>query len=106
MQTLNFEFDELVIAISGKNDSGAFFYGTAELAENYEGYPEEGFYVREIVLTDGARLDKTGCGYGRPSAFEAELFKRMAEVIENNKTAIGRHAASEWADAMEERKAA
>jgi hypothetical protein len=105
--TVTFDFDELVIPILGKNDSGLLIYGNAELVENYAGSPGEGFYVNSIVLHDGAKLTKTGRGIlGLPNEFEAELFKRMAAVIENENTAIGRHAAIEWADSIERMKEA
>jgi hypothetical protein len=105
--TVTFDFDELVIPILGKNDSGLLIYGNAELVENYAGSPDEGFYVKSIVLHDGAELTPTGRGFlGLPNAFEAELFKRMAAVIENENTAIGRHAAIEWKDSIERMKEA
>ena len=103
--TLNFDFDELVIPIHGKNDSGLLIYGTAELAASYEEAPSEGFYVKSVTLADGATLIPSGRGaYGFPSAFEKELFERVSKVIENDKTPIGGHAAREWADYIERLK--
>jgi histidinol phosphatase-like PHP family hydrolase len=105
--TLKFDFDELVISIHGNNDSGVSIFGSADLCPNYADEPAEGFCVKTIFLQDGARLDKNGTGeLGFPSAFEAELFKRMAAVIENDKTRIGRHAAEEWAENFERLKEA
>jgi len=97
-----FDFDELVIPILGKNDSGLMIYGSADLEGD-----EDGFCVKTVYLADGTRIHNRGCGtLGFPAPFEEELFKRIAAVIENDKTVIGRHAATEWADAIERQKEA
>lgn len=102
---MTFGFDELVIPIHGRSDSGMLIYGAAELVASCPDEPGEGFYVESIRLSDGATLVATGRGaYGFPCAFEKELFDRISKVIENDKTLIGRHAATEWADEIERLK--
>jgi hypothetical protein len=95
--TLTFDFDELIIALHGRNASGLMLYGRAELEGD-----EDGFAVTAIRLDDGTRLKPSGSGaLGAPAPFEEELFRRIAAVIENDKTVLGRHAALEWADEVE-----
>jgi hypothetical protein len=94
---LRFDFDELTIAILGRNDNGLLLYGAAELSGDHEG-----FSVEAIYLAEGTVLRAAGnAEFGRPSAFADELFRRIAAVIENDKTVLGRHAAMEWAEHVE-----
>lgn len=92
-----FDFDELVIPILGRNDSGLLLYGSAELSGD-----REGFGVEAIHLAGGTTLRPAGnAEFGRPAPFADELFRRIAAVIESDKTVLGRHAAMEWAELVE-----
>lgn len=88
--TAQFEFDELNIDIHGRFDSGIMISGRAELEGN-----SEGFAVTEVFLEDGTCLSDADV-----SPFEAELFKRIVNIIQNDKTRVGRFAALEWSDAV------
>jgi hypothetical protein len=99
MQTVKFDFDELIIAIDGRNDNGMLLYGSADLEPNGPTI-EYGFYVSAIYLAQGTKLEANS-----RDVFERELFKRMAAVIENAATTIGRHAAVEYGDANEQEAA-
>lgn len=102
MDTLehHLEFEELKIPVCGKNSSGLMLYGTATLSGD-----EDGFSVVFIELGNGTHLRPRGNGGGGfPAPFEDELFKRIAAVIENPKTAIGKMAEREWADVVEDAK--
>ncbi|MBB3391590.1 hypothetical protein FHT82_004368 [Rhizobium sp. BK275] len=95
--SLRFDFDELVIPILGRNDNGLLLYGSAELSGDHEG-----FSVESIQLDGGTMLRPAGNAEpGRPAPFADELFRRIAAVIENDKTVPGRHAAMEWAELVE-----
>ncbi|GAA3110163.1 hypothetical protein GCM10010520_63250 [Rhizobium viscosum] len=95
--SLRFDFDELVISILGRNDNGLLLYGFAELVGDHEG-----FSVEAIHLAEGTVLRPAGnAESGRPAPFADELFRRIAAVIENDKTVLGRHAAMEWAELVE-----
>ncbi|MCM2458878.1 hypothetical protein HGO37_26205 [Rhizobium sp. CG4] len=90
------DFDELNIAIHGRMDSGILISGRAEL----EGDADD-FYVTAVFLEDGSCLSHDSSD---ETPFETELFKRIVNVIHNDKTVIGRYAAIEWADAVEQHK--
>ncbi|QWW69866.1 hypothetical protein [Rhizobium sp. WYJ-E13] len=95
--SLRFDFDELVIPILGRNDNGLLLYGSAELSGDHEG-----FSVEAIYLAQGTMLRPAGnAESGRPAPFADELFRRIADVIGNDKTVLGRHAAMEWAELVE-----
>ncbi|MDR6669979.1 hypothetical protein [Rhizobium sp. 1399] len=95
--SLRFDFDELVIPILGRNDNGLLLYGSAELSGDHEG-----FGVEMIHLAEGTVLRPAGnAESGRPAPFADELFRRIAAVIGNDKTVLGRHAAMEWAELVE-----
>lgn len=95
--SLRFDFDELTIPILGRNDNGLLLYGSAELAGD-----AEGFAVEVIHLAEGTTLRAAGNGeFGAPNPFADELFRRIATVIGNDKSVLGRHAAMEWAELVE-----
>lgn len=95
--TLRFDFDELTIPILGRNDNGLLLYGAADLAGD-----AEGFSVEMIHLAEGTVLRPTGnAESGRSAPFADELFRRIAAVLENDRTVLGRHAAMEWAELVE-----
>lgn len=94
----NFDFEELAITICGKFATGMMIYGTAVLTGD-----DDGFYVSAIELEGGTMLKRSGNGYlGFPALFEGELFARIAAVIENPKTHIGKLASDTWDEAREE----
>jgi hypothetical protein len=95
---MQFEFEELNIPICGKSAPGLMLYGQATLTGD-----EDGFSVVSIRLEGGTHLRKRGNGVlGFPSAFEDELFKKIAGEIENPKTAVGNRASSDWAYHVED----
>jgi hypothetical protein len=95
---LPFEFEELNIVLCGTIANGMMLYGTATLEGD-----EDGFTVDTVKLEHGPLLRRRGNGrLGFPSAFEDELFARIAAVIENPKTSIGAHAEREWNSLVEQ----
>lgn len=87
-----FEFEELSIILFGRISTGNHWFGTATLEGD-----EDGFFVSHIALAGGTHIRRRGNGtLGLPAQFEDELFKRIAAVIENPKTAIGKAAADAW----------
>jgi hypothetical protein len=72
----------------------------AELTSAGDGYDGE-FYVSTVRLDGGARLARPN-PTAQAASFEAELFRRIASVIENDKTLPGRHAAELFACEFEQ----
>lgn len=103
MDTLEtfFDFEELNIAVCGKAAQGMMLYGTATLEGD-----DDGFNVVSIRLEGGTHLRRRGNGGLGLPAFEDELFKRIAAVIENPKTPIGKLASDAWDDVREEAREA
>lgn len=99
-----YSFDELHIRLCDRWESGLLLYGRAELTAAGTDYEDE-FFVSAIRLDGGARL-------ARPSTqnatgnFESELFRRIAAVIEDDKTHLGRYAAELFAGEWEQFKEA
>lgn len=94
----SFDFQDLSIPLLGKTFEGMLLSGTATLSGD-----QDGFDVTHIALDDGPDLRKGGNGLlGLPAAFEDEFFKRIAAVIENEKTPIGRRAEATWNELIEE----
>ncbi|TXH83260.1 MAG: hypothetical protein E6Q77_04765 [Rhizobium sp.] len=97
-----YAFDELSIRLCDRWETGLLLYGRAELTSAGDDYDDE-FYVSAIRLDGGARL-------ARPSFlnaggnFETELFRRIAAVIEDDRTHIGRHAAELFAGELEQHR--
>ena len=90
-----YSFDELTINLCDRWESGLLLYGRAELTSAGDGYDGE-FYVSAIRLDGGARLARPS-PVAKAGSFEAELFRRIAAVIENDKTLPGCHAAEVFA---------
>ncbi|MBB3452286.1 hypothetical protein FHT86_000542 [Rhizobium sp. BK313] len=86
-----YSFDELTINLCDRWETGLLLYGSAELTSAGDGYDGE-FYVSAIRLDGGARLARPN-HVNNAGGFEAELFRRIAAVIENDRTSAGRHAA-------------
>ena len=97
-----YSFDELTINLCDRWETGLLLYGRAELTSAGNGYDGE-FYVSAIRLDGGARLPRPH-PLGNAGGFEAELFRRIAAVIENDGTPAGRHAAELFADQLEQSK--
>jgi hypothetical protein len=94
--TIDFPFDELPVMVCDVYDMSLLAYGHAELTDAGHGYEGE-FYVSAIKLDSGARLTK-----GSLETFEGQLFRRIADEIQNDRCPIGRSAAEAWAEALEQ----
>lgn len=97
-------FDELSIRLCDRWETGLLLYGRAELASAGADYEDE-FYVSAIRLDGGARLARPNTSNSE-STFEAELFRRIAAVIEDDRTQAGRHAAELFATELEQSREA
>jgi hypothetical protein len=97
-------FDELCIRLCDRWETGLLLYGRAELASAGADYEDE-FYVSTIRLDGGARLARPNAS-SSASSFEAELFRRIAAVIEDDRTLVGRHAAELFAGELEQSREA
>lgn len=87
--SISYEFEELNVI-----DEGLMAWGTATLTHDYG----TDFYVTDIVLVGGQKLDRYGTGRaGFPSAFNKALFLAIAIEIENMD-----HAQRFFAEALEE----
>lgn len=95
-----YSFDELQIRLCDRWESGLLLYGHAELTSAGTDYEDE-FYVSAIRLDGGARLARPNT-QNIASNFESELFRRIAAVIEDDRTLPGRHAAELFADELEQ----
>ncbi|OCI95593.1 hypothetical protein A6U86_15615 [Rhizobium sp. AC27/96] len=95
-----YSFDELQIRLCDRWETGLLLYGHAELTSAGADYEDE-FYVSAIRLDGGARLARPNTP-NIASNFEAELFRRIAAVIEDEKTPPGRHAAELFAGELEQ----
>lgn len=95
-----YSFDELTINLCDRWETGLLLYGNAELTSAGDGYDGE-FYVSAIRLDGGARLPRPS-PINNTGGFEAELFRRIAAVIENDRTSAGRHAAELFANEYEQ----
>lgn len=99
-----FSFEELTINILDRQERGALFSGVATLTEDDESKDE--FYVSRIVLDSGTVLKRNGSGFmGMPHLFADALFQLIANVIENDKSPLGKVAVAEWNDAVEDYRA-
>jgi len=103
---IEFEFEELSIRLLGQNAEGVMLYGTATL----EGDAPDNWWVTEIDL-GGVTLtgkDSTYMVGNVPcsATFEIELFKRIARVIEDERTTIGSVANARWIEAWEDENSA
>lgn len=94
--TIDFPFDELPVKVCDVYDASLLAYGHAELTDAGPGYERE-FYVSAIKLDSGARLTK-----GSLETFEGQLFRRIADEIQNDRCKIGQAAAEAWAEAYEQ----
>ncbi|MGV1756083.1 hypothetical protein ACQZ6F_08785 [Rhizobium sp. A22-96] len=95
-----YSFDELQICLCDRWETGLLLYGHAELTSAGADYEDE-FYVSAIRLDGGARLARPNT-QTIASNFESELFRRIAAVIEDEKTLPGRHAAELFAGELEQ----
>jgi hypothetical protein len=95
-----YAFDELILAVNDRAETGMLLYGRADLTSAGEGYDGE-FYVSAIRLDGGAWLSRTA-STSDSAGFEAELFLRIAAVLENDRTMHGRHAAAFFAFEFEQ----
>ncbi len=96
-----FFFEELNIVVNGRFATGMMLNGTATLTGD-----DDGFSVSFIELDGGTTLRKCNAGISGMHKFEDELFARIASVIENPKTHIGKLASSAWDDVREDAREA
>lgn len=103
---IEFEFEELSIRLLGNIAEGVMLYGTATL----DGDAPDNWWVTEIDLGDVVLTERmpTILTEGVPCipAFEIELFKRIARVIEDERTTIGSVANARWIEAWEDENSA
>lgn len=99
-----YSFDELQIRLCDRWETGLLIYGCAELTAAGSDYEDE-FFVSTIRLDGGARLARPNT-QNIAGNFESELFRRIAAVIEDDKTLLGRHAAELFADELEQSREA
>lgn len=95
-----YSFDELSIRLCDRWETGLLLYGRAELTSAGDDYEDE-FYVSAIRLDGGARLARPTLSSAAGS-FEVELFRRIAAVIEDDRTHVGRDAAELFANELEQ----
>jgi hypothetical protein len=95
-----YSFDELQIRLCDRWETGLLLYGRAELTAAGTDYEDE-FFVSAIRLDGGARLARPNT-QNIASNFESELFRRIAAVIEDDRTHLGRHAAELFAGELEQ----
>lgn len=93
MPEVNFTFEEMPIHLSNQSVSGLLAYGCAVLTQD-----GEDFYVSAIRIDGGPWLPKDS--KIASNTFEQILFRKIADMIENPKTAIGKQAARSWDDAV------
>ncbi|QGJ74719.1 hypothetical protein [Sinorhizobium meliloti] len=87
--SVDYDFEELQLC-----DEGLMANGTATLVHDGDGE----FYVDEVVLIGGKRLDRKGTGaWGFPSLINKALFEAVATLIENDS-----HAQDFFQNALEE----
>lgn len=98
----DYSFDELTINLCDRWETGLLLYGRAELTSAGADYEGE-FYVSAIRLDGGARLARPN-PLAQAGSFEAELFRRIAAVIEDDRTTAGRDAAELFAYEFEQSK--
>ena len=99
-----YSFDELSIRLCDRWESGLLLYGRAELTSAGTDYEDE-FYVSAIRLNGGARLARPNTS-NNAGSFESELFRRIAAVIEDDRTQAGRDAAELFVSALEQSREA
>lgn len=99
-----YSFDELSIRLCDRWETGLLLYGHAELTSAGAGYEDE-FCVSAIRLDGGARLARPNSS-GSADSFELELFRRIAAVIEDERTQAGRYAAELFANELEQSREA
>ncbi|SCB25492.1 hypothetical protein GA0061103_3514 [Rhizobium multihospitium] len=99
-----YSFDELSIRLCDRWETGLLLYGRAELTSAGADYEDE-FYVSAIRLDGGARLARPNAS-SNAGGFESELFRRIAAVIEDDRTQAGRHAAELFAIELEQSRQA
>jgi hypothetical protein len=100
MMETTYDFEELKISEFGV---GALLYGQALLKSDSNG----GWFVDEIVFQNGHVIHQ-----GSPTVLDREMFKAITEVLYDDRIPAdgslthGCLAASEWADAVSDRRAA
>lgn len=96
-----FDFEELVPVLSDRIVTGMMLYGTATL-ESADPSEPHAFYVSEVVLDGGLVLTPSGNVPKGHYSLTKELFKAVADIIQNDKHPIGKFAQAEFGSAVDE----
>jgi hypothetical protein len=98
---IEFEFEELVPVLNDRIVTGMMLYGTATL-ESADPSEPHAFYVSEVVLDGGLVLTPSGNVPKGHYSLTKELFKAVADIIQNDKHPIGKFAQAEFGSAVDE----
>lgn len=97
----SFEFEELVPVINDRIVTGMMLYGTATL-ESADPYEAHEFYVSQIELDGGMVLTPSGDVPKGHHNIAKDLFKAIADIIQNPKHPVGKRAQAEFGDFVDE----
>lgn len=97
----SFEFEELVPVINDRIVTGMMLYGTATL-ESADPYEAHEFYVSQIELDGGMVLTPSGDVPKGHHSIAKDLFKAIADIIQNPKHPVGKRAQAEFGDFVDE----
>lgn len=100
--TCEFEFEELNPVVNDRLFKGVMLYGTATLVSADPESDPHSFYVRSIELDGGVVLVKGGGIPNGHHSFEKDLFKAIADIIQNDRHPIGRAAQANFGEAVDE----
>lgn len=96
-----FTFKELVPVINDSIVSGMMLYGTATL-ESADPFEPHAFYVSEIVLDGGLVLTPSGDVPKGHHSLTKDLFKAIADIIQNDRHPVGIRAQQEFGEAVDD----
>lgn len=99
--TVNFEFEELVPVINNTVVRGMMLYGTATL-ESADPSEAHAYYVSHVVLDGGLVLTPSGGVPRGHASITADLFKAVADILQNDKHDLGKAAQVAFSEAVDE----
>ena len=96
-----FEFTDLIPVIQDSIVTGMKLDGVATLETAEEDERSHEFYVSSIVLDGGYLLTPSGGVPNGHHSIRKDLFKAIADIIQNNKHPVGKRAQLEFGDAVD-----